>query len=123
MGITTRVQSASVRVADQDRALTFYTEVLGCEVVDDVEALPGERLVIVTPPGGDVALYLVDEHSQIPDAVRLATPDAEAALARVRESGVTIHNDEVLRLEGNPPMFFFADPDGNGLVFVEETAD
>jgi hypothetical protein len=33
---------------------------------------------------------------------------------------VTLHNDEVVHLDGAPPMFFFADPDGNGLVYMEE---
>jgi hypothetical protein len=35
---------------------------------------------------------------------------------------VTLHNDAVLRLDGLPPMFFFSDPDGNGLVYLEESA-
>jgi hypothetical protein len=26
----------------------------------------------------------------------------------------------VLQLEGGAPMFFFADPDGNGLVYIED---
>jgi len=51
---------------------------------------------------------------------RLGTTDAEAAHARLRDAGVTLHNVEVIHLEGTPPMFFFADPDGNGLVYLEE---
>jgi len=41
MTMTTRVQSVSIPVADQDRALKFYTEVLGCELRTDVEVWPG----------------------------------------------------------------------------------
>lgn len=121
MTITTRVQSVSFRVADQDRALSFYTEVLGCEFVADFEALPGERLVIVTPPGADVTLLLLAKDSQIPNAVRLATPNAQEAFERLLQSGATLHNDEVLHLEGSPPMFHFADADGNSLVFMQES--
>lgn len=47
---------------------------------------------------------------------------AEAAHQRLRAAGVTLHNDEVVRLDGTPPMCFFADADGNGLVLVEEDA-
>ncbi len=34
---TTRVLSVSIPVADQDAALRFYTEVLGCELQFDAE--------------------------------------------------------------------------------------
>lgn len=118
--MTTRVQSVSVPVANQDRALEFYTEVLGCELREDFEVWPGARLVVVTPPGSNVALFLLPRDGEIPVAVRLGTTDAEAAHTRLAESDATVHNDEVLRYEGSPPMFSFADPDGNGLVYIEE---
>ena len=117
---TTRVISVSVPVRDQDEAIAFYTGVLGCEVTLDAEIWPGTRLVEVTPPGSSVAILLLPPDGQIPVAIRLGTPDAEAAHARIREAGVVLHNDEVLHLEGAPPMFSFTDPDGNGLVYMEE---
>jgi len=120
MAMTTRVKSVTIPVADQDQALRFYTEVLGCELRTDIEVWPGARLVEVVPPGSHVGLVLLPPDSEIPVAVRLGTTDAEAAHARLRDAGVTLHNDEVIHLEGNPPMFFFADPDGNGLVYLEE---
>jgi catechol 2,3-dioxygenase-like lactoylglutathione lyase family enzyme len=43
MRMTTGIQSVSIPVADQDRALAFYTEVLGCELRHDVEVWPGAR--------------------------------------------------------------------------------
>ncbi len=57
---------------------------------------------------------------------RLGTIDAEAAYRRLRAAGTTLHDDDVLHLEGAPPMFSVADPDGNGLVHNQEperTAD
>src|ERR1700753_728869 len=120
MTMTTRSQNVAIPVADQDRALAFYTEVLGCELRYDVEVWPGARFVEVVPPGSTVGLVLLPPDSEIPMAVRLRTTDAEFAYARLREAGATLHNDEVLLLEGQPPMFFFADPDGNGLVYLEE---
>ena len=53
-------------------------------------------------------------------AVRLGTTSAQTAHARLRRAGAKLHNDEVVHLAGYPPMFFFADPDGNGLVYLEE---
>ena len=123
MTMTTRVLSVSVPVADQDAALKFYTEVLGCELKTDVEVWPGARLIEVVPPGSNVALVLLPHDSQIPIAVRLGTSDAQAAHDRIREAGVTLHNDELVMIDGVPPMFSFADPDGNGLVYLEETTE
>src|SRR6201995_5677827 len=120
MTMTTRVQSVSIPVADQDQALKFYTEVLGCELVTDMEVWPGARLVEVVPPGSNVGLVLLPPDSEIPMAVRLGTTNAEDAHARLREAGATLHNDEVIHLDGAPPMVFFADPGGHGLVYLEE---
>jgi catechol 2,3-dioxygenase-like lactoylglutathione lyase family enzyme len=120
MTMTTRILSVSMPVADQDKALAFYTEVLGCEVRVDAEIWPGTRLIEVAPPGSSVGFVLLPPDGDLPVAVRMGTSDAEAAHARVREAGATLHNDEVLHLDGAPPMFFFADPDGNGLVYLQD---
>jgi catechol 2,3-dioxygenase-like lactoylglutathione lyase family enzyme len=122
MTMTTRIQSVSVPVADQDRALKFYTEVLGCELRTDFEVWPGARFVEVVPPGSSVGIVLLPRDSPLPMAIRMGTTDADAAYAKLQEAGATLHNDEVLHLDGAPPMFFFADPDGNGLVYMEEEA-
>lgn len=120
MTMTTRVLSVSVPVPDQDAAIAFYRDVLGCEVVLDAEIWPGARLVQVQPPGSDVALLLLPPDSEIPVAVRLGTSSAQEAHDRLGASGVTLHNDQVLHLDGAPPMFAFADPWGNQLVYLEE---
>jgi len=119
---TTRILSVSIPVADQDAALRFYTEVLGCEVRVDAEIWPGARLVEVVPPGSDVAITLLPPDSQIPVAVRLGTSDAQEAHDRIRAAGVTLRNGAVLHLEGAPPMFAFTDPEGNELVYLQDPA-
>jgi len=50
MTMTTRVLSVSVPVTDQDAALKFYTDVLGCELQTDIEVWPGARMIEVVPP-------------------------------------------------------------------------
>lgn len=120
MTMTTRVLSVSIPVADQDAALRFYTEVMGCELRTDVEVWPGARMIEVVPPGSNVALVLLPSDGEIPVAIRLGTSDAQQAHDRVREAGVPLYNDELVRLEGVPPMFSFTDPDGNGLVYLED---
>jgi catechol 2,3-dioxygenase-like lactoylglutathione lyase family enzyme len=123
MTMTTRVLSVSVPVTDQDAALRFYTEVLGCELRTDVEVWPGARMVEVAPPGSSVSLVLLPPDSQIPVAIRLGTSNAQQAHDTVREAGVTLHNEELLQMEGVPAMFSFTDPDGNGLVYLEDADD
>ena len=118
--MTTRVLSVSVPVADQDAALKFYTEVLGCELQSDMEVWSGARMIEVVPPGSDVSLVLLPPDSQIPVAIRLGTSNAQEAHDKIREAGVTMHNDELVRMEGVPAMFSFTDPDGNGLVYLED---
>lgn len=120
MTMTTEVKSVTLPVADQDRALRFYVDVLGFELRLDFEVWPGARLVEVVPPGSTVGLVLLPPDSPLPLAVRMGTSDAEEAHARLGEAGVTLHNEDVLRMDGAPPMFYFADPDGNGLVYLEE---
>ena len=120
MTMTTRILSVSMPVADQDKALAFYTDVLGCEIRVDAEIWPGTRLIEVVPPGSSVGFVLLPPDGDLPVAVRMGTADADAAYARLREAGATLHNDEVLHLDGAPPMFFFADPDGNGLVYLQD---
>src|ERR1700749_1328323 len=102
MTMTTKVQSVSIPVADQDQALAFYTEVLGWELRTDIEVWPGARLVEVVAPGSSVGLVLLPPDSEIPMAVRLGTTDAAAAHARLREAGAKLYNDEAIVINGSP---------------------
>ena len=117
--MTSRIQSVSVPVADQDRALAFYTDILGCELRADIELWPGARWVEVVPPGSEVSIALLLADGEIPVGVRLGTADADAAHDALTAAAATVHQ-EVLRLEFAPPMFTFADPDDNLLVLIEE---
>ncbi|QDP97223.1 glyoxalase [Microlunatus elymi] len=120
MAMTTRVLSVTVPVPDQDRALEFYRDVLGFQVRYDGEPWPGARMIEVVPPGSSVGIVLLPPDSEIPVAVRLGTDDAQAAFDRVRDAGSTVHNDQPISLGAGSPMFFFDDPFGNGLVYIQE---
>ena len=43
---------------DYDRAIAYYTEILGFHLSEDTPQGPDKRFVRVTPPGGDTALVL-----------------------------------------------------------------
>lgn len=119
--MTTRIQSVTVVVPDQDEALKFYTEVLGFELRNDSEPMPGHRWLEVAPPGSPISIVLLPPDSAYPLAVRLLTDDADAAYERLRSSPARLHQDAVLRLDFAPPMFSFEDPDGNVLVYGQDT--
>ena len=118
MTITTRILSVSVEVTDQDKALTLYRDVLGCEVRTDVEVWPGARLVEVAPPGSSVVIALITRESGLPIGVRYVTEDAEAAHRALTAAGTTPHQ-AVLYTDFAPPMFTFDDPDGNTVILIQ----
>ena len=52
------VHMCGVYVKDQEKALKFFTEVLGCTVHTDKPFGPGKRWIEVQPPGGGPTLSL-----------------------------------------------------------------
>ena len=116
---TTRVLSVSLQVADQDRALAFYVDVLGCQLRADMELWPGARWVEVVAPGTDVGIALLTAESGLPIGLRLGTDDADATHAALHAAGAEL-GEEVLRLDFAPPMFTFRDPDDNLLISIED---
>ena len=114
-----------IPVSDQDRALQFYTETLGFEKAMDVPYGENDRWLEVKPPSGETAIAIVPppaegEQPGVETRISLATKDADAVHAYLREQGVDV-DDEVMRMgDPVPPMFFFRDPDGNKLLLVED---
>ena len=122
MSIVTRIMSVSVEVTDQDKALAFYRDVLGCEVLTDVEIWPGARLVEVAPPGSSVVIALITRESGLPIGVRYFTDDAEEAHRTLAAAGTTPHQP-VLYTDFAPPMFTLDDPDGNTIILIQDSGE
>ncbi|HEY3561990.1 MAG TPA: VOC family protein [Kribbella sp.] len=118
MNHISEILTVGVPVSDQDRALTFYTETLGFDLVMDVP-LPqfGGRWLVVGPAGGEATVALVPAGDGNPAGVdtgiRMASPDAKAAHQHFLDIGVD--TDELLEWPGVPPMFSLRDQDGNRL--------
>jgi catechol 2,3-dioxygenase-like lactoylglutathione lyase family enzyme len=118
----TQVATMMVPVADQDRAIEFYTGKLGFEKRADTPFGDGNRWVEVAPPGAVTTIALVEpregESAGIETRVAFDSTDVEADHATLRERGVDV-DAEVMRMGGPvPPMFFFRDADGNRLLIV-----
>jgi catechol 2,3-dioxygenase-like lactoylglutathione lyase family enzyme len=119
----TGVHTVGVPVTDQDRALEFYTSMLGFAKRLDVSYGDGARWIEVAPPGGVTTIALVRSGAGVPvgveTGIRLTARDAGAFHAALLASGVDT-DPEVLRWPGVPPMFGFRDQDANRLVIVEQ---
>jgi lactoylglutathione lyase len=117
------MRTVGVPVRDQDRALDFYTSVLGMTASLDVDLGGGRRWIEVTTMAGGTTIALVSAKPEAPigheTGIRLCTPDADALHGHLIDHGVS--TGEVLRWPGVPPMFTFRDQDGNGLEIVQDT--
>jgi catechol 2,3-dioxygenase-like lactoylglutathione lyase family enzyme len=125
-------------VADQERALTFYVDVLGFEKRADVVYGGDHRWVEVAPPGAANAIALVPlSEGRLParDAAlcALTSADIEADHRALRARGVDVDEQiagagtarsglvstEVSVPDPVPRQCFFRDIDGNRFLIVE----
>ncbi len=118
----TQVATVAVHVADQDRAVAFYTDVLGFELRRDAPFGDGNRWIEVAPPGGATTVAVLADPggmAGVDTGIRFTSTDADADHARLTALGADVAS-EVMRWPGVPPMFVLRDPDGNTLYIVEQ---
>jgi catechol 2,3-dioxygenase-like lactoylglutathione lyase family enzyme len=138
MGLQTNLSHVGtfvLPVSDQERALEFYTEVLGCKKVNDFTYETGERWLEVQPDGGGANLCLVLARPERPagaeTGIVLLSTDVTADLAALRSAGIDTDPEPLAEgrvvwwsgapLAGRPPQFRLRDPDGNSLLVVAAT--
>jgi catechol 2,3-dioxygenase-like lactoylglutathione lyase family enzyme len=124
MAHVTRIGRILVPVADQDKAIAFYTQVLDFTLTADVPFGPGDRWVEVTPPGGGAAVALVPPQGGYQPGrmtgISLGSPDARADHAELAGKGVDV-DAEIMGGDGSvPPLFFFRDHDNNTLMIAQD---
>jgi predicted enzyme related to lactoylglutathione lyase len=120
-----RIVYAIVYVSDQDRALDFYTNVLGFEQRADNPTPDGPRFLGVGIDGQDFQLLLwpgtpgqaAPAGGRIPAAYTIETPDCRKAVDTLQDRGVQFE-EGILEY----PFAYlapFTDPDGNRLQLRE----
>ncbi|MFF9274760.1 VOC family protein [Streptomyces griseosporeus] len=117
----THASFVTLPVTDQDRALRFYTDVLGFEVVVDRQMPPG-RWLQVAPKGAQTVFTLSgpDMGGFEPGSARgimLVTTDVDADCARLVAAGTAVQGPDDVPWGR---MASFTDPDGNGLMLLTE---
>lgn len=120
-----QIAYTSVFVSDQDRALDFYTNVLGLEQGVDSPTPDGPRFLTVGVEGQDFQLVLwpgtpgqaqaVDD--RIPAAYTIATADIRTAVEVLESRGVKFETGVLEYPWGY--IAGFQDPDGNRLQLRE----
>lgn len=112
-----RIDHVVIRVANLDRALGFYCDVLGCREERRVESLG-----LVQLRAGASLIDLIEIEGKPPEgapnmdhfALRLGKFDAKAITAHLSNHG--INAGEVVNrygAEGTGPSIYITDPDGN----------
>jgi catechol 2,3-dioxygenase-like lactoylglutathione lyase family enzyme len=115
------IQTVTIPVADQDRALAFYRDVLGFEVTAD-SPFGDQRWLSVAPPGSSVDFTL---HRPFPgqsgagwqQGLVLHTDDIAAVVTALRAAGTEVRDPESV---GWGIQTQFSDPDGNGFVLLQQ---
>lgn len=119
-----RIKLNSIFVDDQDKALRFYTEVLGFVKSKDMPVGPGFRwITVVSPEGGDTELVLEpNAHPAARDyqealladgipATAFEVDDVRAEYARLTKRGVAFRQEPMV--VGEVVIAVFADTCGN----------
>jgi catechol 2,3-dioxygenase-like lactoylglutathione lyase family enzyme len=118
-----KLASVIVPVADQDRQLEFYTEILGLEKRADIPFGPG-RWIEVAPGGAETPIALCPPGPDVKPGdkdtgISLETDDVDGYHAQLKARDVDV-DAEVSRFgEAVPPLFWFRDPEGNQLMVVQ----
>jgi lactoylglutathione lyase len=119
----TNIQSISIGVSDQDRALEFYVGALGFEKRQDQQFGSEMRWLTVAPVGSvtEIVLthgYAMDDRVGAFSGMVLGTDDMQATFEEWRAKGVRF-TEEPTRQPWGMMQAQFVDPDGNSYVLVQ----
>jgi predicted enzyme related to lactoylglutathione lyase len=117
----THASFVTLPVADQDRALRFYRDVLGFQVTADRD-MPQGRWLQVAPEGAQTVFTLSGPgmggfEPGSARGIMLVTTDVDADCARLTAAGIPVQGPDDMPWGR---MASFADPDGNGLMLLTE---
>jgi catechol 2,3-dioxygenase-like lactoylglutathione lyase family enzyme len=112
------VKFASIPVADQDRALAFYTEKLGFRVATDQPFNDTQRWIELAIPGADTRLVLFRFGDTFKPGgqmnITFWTDDVEATARELKNKGVELLGEP--KRESWGVFAGFKDPDGNTFI-------
>lgn len=113
------IKFASIPVRDQDRALRFYTEALGCKIATDQPFDDKQRWIELRFPGTDTRLVLYTPEGQEDrigtfSNIAFWSADVEATCRLLASRGVAFVQEPQKADWGTAAVF--KDPEGNSFV-------
>jgi lactoylglutathione lyase len=114
------VKFTELPVADQDRAVSFYTEMLGLQVAQDVPYKDDWRWIELAIPGAQTHILLTAQRDERPsDQPRLVLicDDIDTAYRKLRAKGVVFTREPTTAAwNGGQRYAQLRDSEGNGIV-------
>jgi catechol 2,3-dioxygenase-like lactoylglutathione lyase family enzyme len=113
------IKFVGIPVHDQDRALKFYTETLGCKVVTDQPFTPTQRWIELLIPGAEtgIALFTPEGHEDRIGqfhSISFWSDDVFATAKILKDKGTIFFQEPKAEFWGSSAIF--QDPDGNKFV-------
>jgi catechol 2,3-dioxygenase-like lactoylglutathione lyase family enzyme len=112
------IKFVSIPVADQERALRFYTETLGFRVLTDQPFSDKQRWIELGIPGADtrVVLFQFGDHLKPGETLNLSlwADDVEATATELKSKGVEFVMEP--RQQHYGTICIFKDVDGNKIM-------
>jgi lactoylglutathione lyase len=127
--MTMRILHTMIRVGDLERAIGFYTEVLGMRLLRRKDYPEGRFTLAFVGYGPESEGAVIElTHNWDTDAyalgdgfghVAIAVDDIHAACARIRAQGGVITREPGPMKHGNTVIAFVRDPDGYAIELIE----
>jgi catechol 2,3-dioxygenase-like lactoylglutathione lyase family enzyme len=115
-----KIAIVSIPVSNQRTSKSFYTEVLGCKVIEEMPFGPDTQWIRLELPGVETRIVLVTWFPQMqPGGIQglvLTTDDIAKTHAELKRRGLAI--SEIAKKPYGQEATF-QDPDGNGWVLQE----
>ena len=116
----TGISTVAIAVSDQDATKRLFED-LGFEIRFDADVNVDIRWIDMAPLGGGTTLSVIAATDTLPTGIdtgiRLVTPDARAAHARLVDLGLRV--GDLLDWPTAPSMFEFWDLDGSKMYVSE----
>jgi catechol 2,3-dioxygenase-like lactoylglutathione lyase family enzyme len=114
-----RVKFVGIPVRDQDKALAFWTQKMGCQIATDQPMGNGMRWIELRIPGGQTGLTLFtppghEDRIGTFQGISFVVDDVEKAYGALTQRGVEFAQPPKKESWGTSAIF--KDPDGNSFV-------
>lgn len=116
------VDHVNVQAPDLEKAVQFYTEVLGCALVKRMELGP-VKLVFLNLGGTVIELKEAVDHTPpqdgLVDHIALRVADIFAAVELLKSQSVEFISPEPMLIGPNRYIFFFRGPSGEKIELIQ----